>query len=128
MPRCHTARSLPVLMAARRSGARRHNACPPDRRPPRGVSGRKAEAELAELMKALAHPARVHIVRVLLAKESCVAGELASEVPLAASTVSRHLRVLKEAGLVKGEVDGPHRCYCIDRTALDRLRQLLEHL
>lgn len=101
--------------------------CPPDVElpPPEGA---EAEASLARLARALGHPARVRILQVLLSKDSCVAGELAGEVPLAASTVSQHLKVLKEAGLIKGEVDGPRRCYCADRTVLARLKALVANL
>ncbi|RME26666.1 MAG: ArsR family transcriptional regulator [Deltaproteobacteria bacterium] len=88
---------------------------------------RPAEDEaLAALCKALGHPHRVHILRFLLAQDGCVAGEIADQLPIAASTVSRHLSILKEAGLVKGEVDGPRRCYCADRDALANLQSLLE--
>ncbi|MFW6051360.1 MAG: ArsR/SmtB family transcription factor [Myxococcota bacterium] len=102
--------------------------CPEDAPVGGPVRGPEAEAELARLAKALAHPARARILTVLLGKASCVAGELAGEVPLAASTVSQHLKVLKEAGLIKGEVDGPRRCYCVDRSVLARLKVLVEAL
>jgi ArsR family transcriptional regulator len=84
--------------------------------------------DLARLAKALGHPARVRIVKALVARNGCVAGELADELPLAASTVSQHLKILKEAGLIKGEVDGPRRCYCIDRSVLVRLKNLVREL
>ncbi len=104
-------------------------ACPPDApAPPEPLAGDDAEQELARLTRALGHPARVRILRLLLARDTCVAGELALEVPLAASTVSEHLRVLKAAGLIKGEVDGPRRCYCVDRSVLARLKQHVEGL
>lgn len=80
------------------------------------------------LARALAHPARVRILRRLLSSDACVAGSIALDLPLAASTVSQHLKVLKEAGLVKGEVDGPRRFYCADRSVLARLSALLEAL
>ncbi|MCG5051666.1 MAG: metalloregulator ArsR/SmtB family transcription factor [Myxococcales bacterium] len=83
------------------------------------------EQRLSELCRALAHPARVHILGVLLAKNVCVAGELAGQLPLAASTVSEHLRVLKACGLIKGEIDGPRRCYCANRALLDEFKQLV---
>jgi ArsR family transcriptional regulator len=76
----------------------------------------------------MGHPARVRILRVLLARETCVAGELAHEVSLAPSTVSQHLKILKKAGLVKGEVDGPRRCYGVDRSVLSRFQELVEGL
>jgi len=103
--------------------------CPPDESPNRAaLTELDAEGELAKLAKALGHPARVHILRVLLAKDTCVAGELSDELPLAASTVSQHLKLLKDSGLVKGEVDGPRRCYCVDRTVLAHLKSLVERL
>ncbi|MGB0951849.1 MAG: ArsR/SmtB family transcription factor [Planctomycetota bacterium] len=72
------------------------------------------EEEYVGLAKALAHPARLRMVRLLRSMNSCIAGDLAEEVGLAASTVSQHLKQLKEAGWVQGEVDGPRRCYCIN--------------
>lgn len=85
----------------------------------------KADAELAKLAKALGHPARVRILRVLLAQKSCIAGDLQAEVGLAASTVSQHLKSLKEAGWVQGEVDGPRRCYCIATATRARFEALI---
>jgi ArsR family transcriptional regulator len=103
--------------------------CPPDAAPALPVpDGDAADGALAALARAVGHPARVRILRLLLARDTCVAGELAGEVPLAASTVSEHLRILKDAGLVKGEVDGPRRCYCVDRSVLARLKALVETL
>lgn len=82
------------------------------------------------LAKALGHPARVQIVRFLLAQDedSCVCGDICDEIPLAQSTVSQHLKVLKEAGLIVGEVDGPRICYSIDRARLQRVSELLADL
>jgi ArsR family transcriptional regulator len=103
--------------------------CPPDREDPvPAAAAADVEGELAKLAKALGHPARVRILRVLLAKDTCMAGELSDELPLAASTVSQHLKLLKEAGLVKGEVDGPRRCYCVDLTALRHFKKLVREL
>jgi ArsR family transcriptional regulator len=86
------------------------------------------ETELAGLAKALSHPARVRILRVLLSQQSCIAGDLQAEVGLAASTVSQHLKSLKQAGWVQGEVDGPRRCYCIDPATRARFQDLLGEL
>jgi len=83
------------------------------------------EAELAGLAKALSHPARVRILRFLLAQEGCLAGDLQAEVGLAASTVSQHLKQLKEAGWIQGEVDGPRRCYCLNPETRQRFRTLV---
>lgn len=69
---------------------------------------------LAELGKALAHPARVAILQTLAERRGCICGEIVEVLPLAQSTVSQHLNVLKEIGLVMGEIDGPRCCYCID--------------
>lgn len=87
--------------------------------------GPEDEQQLADLCRALGHPARVTILRVLLEKDVCIAGELADLVPLAASTVSQHLKILKDSGLIKGEIDGPRRCYCADRTLFTRFQGLL---
>ncbi|MBL8680430.1 MAG: winged helix-turn-helix transcriptional regulator [Myxococcales bacterium] len=101
--------------------------CPParddvDRRP---VEGDEADEELAALAKAIGHPVRVKIVRILLRTNGCICGDLVGELPVAQSTVSQHLKVLKEAGLIRGEVDGPRVCYCIEPRALKRLRVLV---
>src|SRR5512144_1470823 len=95
---------------------------PPDRRP---VEGAEADEELAVLAKALGHPARVQVVRLLVRREACVCGDIVDELPLAQSTVSQHLKVLKEAGLVKGEIDGARVCYCIEPGGLRRLKALV---
>ncbi len=97
----------------------------PDVRP---VEGPEADIELAELAKALGHPARVQIIRLLVRREACVCGDIVDELPLAQSTVSQHLKVLKEAGLVKGEIDGPRVCYCVEPRALRRLKALVGSL
>jgi ArsR family transcriptional regulator len=97
----------------------------PDVRP---VEGPEADEELANLAKALGHPARVQIMRLLVRREACVCGDIVDELPLAQSTVSQHLKVLKETGLVKGEIDGPRVCYCVEPRTLRRLRALVGSL
>lgn len=92
------------------------------------ASRKNISEELSSFCKALAHPIRVEIVRILDKKTACVCGDLVDQLPVAQSTVSQHLKVLKECGLVVGEVDGPRRCYCLDRTAFDRFKQLVEKL
>lgn len=82
-----------------------------------------SEIRLADLFKALAHPARIAIIKTLAAKEECVCGDLVNELPLAQATVSQHLKALKESGLVKGEVEGVRSCYCINHEKLNQLRQ-----
>ena len=101
--------------------------CPPageqlDLRP---IEGDEADEELAALSKALAHPARVKILRILLRRNGCICGDLVGELPLAQSTVSQHLKILREAGLIRGDVAGPRVCYCIEPQALRRLRALV---
>jgi ArsR family transcriptional regulator len=86
------------------------------------------DAELARLAKALGHPARIRMLRLLAGQTRCFYGSLADEFPLAASTVSQHLRILRDAGLVQGEVDGPRTCYCINRERLARATALLRDL
>ncbi len=81
--------------------------------------------ELARLAWAVAHPTRVRIVRMLIRRKSCVCGEIVDQLPLAQSTVSQHLKILKETGLVQGEVDGPKVCYCIDAETLKKLKSLI---
>lgn len=101
--------------------------CPPakDQVDLRPVEGDAADEELAALAKALGHPARVKIVRILLRESGCICGDIVEELPLAQSTVSQHLKVLKDAGLIRGDVDGPRVCYCIEPHALRRLRALV---
>lgn len=86
------------------------------------------DERLAALCKALAHPHRVHILRFLISQDTCFGGEIAEQLPVAASTVSQHLKLLRQAGLVKGEVDGPRRCYCIEPRHLALFKQLVDAL
>lgn len=83
---------------------------------------------LADLAWAVAHPARVRILRLLINREACVCGEIVAELPLAQSTVSQHLKILKKSGLVQGEIDGPKVCYCIHREKLADLKRLIANL
>lgn len=84
--------------------------------------------DLAKLAWAVAHPARIRIVRLLLSRTSCMCGEIVEEMPLAQSTVSQHLKILKETGLVQGEIDGPRVCYCINQDAMAKLKKLISSL
>ena len=101
--------------------------CPPPSAEPdlRPVEGKEADDELAALAKAIGHPARVQILRILIQKSACICGDIVDELPLAQSTVSQHLKVLKEAGLIRGEVDGPRICYCMEPRTLRRLKVLV---
>jgi ArsR family transcriptional regulator len=94
----------------------------------RPVEGRAADDELAELARALGHPARVQIMRLLGRREACVCGDIVDELPLAQSTVSQHLKVLKEAGLIRGEIAGPRTCYCVEPRTMRRLKALVGSL
>jgi len=80
--------------------------------------------KVADYAKALSHPARVAILRLLMAKQSCVCGEIVDELPLSQSTVSQHLKELKQAGVIKGEIDGPRICYCIHAEAWEAMKTL----
>jgi ArsR family transcriptional regulator, arsenate/arsenite/antimonite-responsive transcriptional repressor len=84
--------------------------------------------QLAKLTWAIAHPARVRIVQLLLSRTSCVCGEIVDQMPLAQSTVSQHLKILKDSGLVQGEIDGPRICYCINQKILKQLKRLVADL
>jgi ArsR family transcriptional regulator, arsenate/arsenite/antimonite-responsive transcriptional repressor len=100
-------------------------ACPSPTRP---ESPMEPDQELARLAKALGHPARVRILRFLLERDECMAGRISEVLPLAQSTVSQHLKVLREAGLIQGEVEGVRICYCADPASIERLQGLLEGL
>jgi ArsR family transcriptional regulator, arsenate/arsenite/antimonite-responsive transcriptional repressor len=97
----------------------------PDVRP---VEGPEADEELADLAKALGHPARVQIMRLLVRREACICGDIVDELPLAQSTVSQHLKVLKGVGLIRGDIDGPRVCYCVEPRVLRRLKALMGSL
>lgn len=92
------------------------------------LSGPAADVQLARFAKALGHPVRVQILRLLAAQEYCVHGDIASHFPLAPSTIAEHLKVLKEAELVRGEIDGPRVCYCVNLQNFERLKRLLDAL
>ena len=83
------------------------------------------EARAVMMLRALANPVRFRIVQILAGRKECVTGELVEALPLAQSSVSEHLAVLKDAGIVQGVVDGPNRCYCLDPEALAFLRGVL---
>lgn len=80
----------------------------------------KREQELAEIAKALSHPARIAILKVLAQKKECICGEIVEVLPLAQSTVSQHLKELLTAGLIEGTMDGPRSCYCINWKAFEK--------
>jgi len=90
------------------------------------VEGSAADDELAAFGKAIAHPTRVRILRMLARKEARMCSHIVDELPLAQSTVSEHLRILRSAGLVQANENGPRVSYCIVPSALTRLKALLE--
>ena len=83
---------------------------------------------LTERLRALAHPARLEILRVLADRGRCVCGEVVEVMPLAQATVSQHLKILKEAGLVRGRIDGRSSCYCLDPDGVAGLREAFDNL
>ena len=83
------------------------------------------ENRIADLARALGHPARVAILQFLAEQNSCICGEIVDRLPLSQATVSQHLAELKRVGLIKGSIEGPRVCYCIDRKAWNEAKQLL---
>lgn len=83
---------------------------------------------IATYAKAMAHPARVAILRLLIQRQACVCGDIVDELPLSQSTVSQHLKELKEAGLIKGDIEGAKVCYCIDDTEMNAAKNALQGL
>lgn len=81
--------------------------------------------KIARYSKALAHPARIAILQILIKKQACICGDIVDELPLSQSTVSQHLKELKEAGLIKGEIEGAKVCYCIDEKEWESARLYL---
>jgi ArsR family transcriptional regulator, arsenate/arsenite/antimonite-responsive transcriptional repressor len=105
--------------------------CPPDATPPAAVLGppldtAEADAELAGFAKAIGHPVRVRILRMLAQREAQMCSHIVDELPLAQSTVSEHLRILRSAGLIRANESGSRVGYCIVPSALQRLKSLLE--
>jgi ArsR family transcriptional regulator, arsenate/arsenite/antimonite-responsive transcriptional repressor len=82
--------------------------------------------ELAIIAKALAHPARVAIVEYLIKVNSCVCGDIVNELPLAQPTISQHLKELKNAGIIKGSIEGNSICYCLNLEALQKLEIFIQ--
>lgn len=85
------------------------------------------DARIAQLAKALAHPARVQIIRTLARRTTCIGCDIVEEIGLAASTTSEHLRILKEAGLIVGQIERPRVCYSLNPAALRPLASFLDH-
>lgn len=83
----------------------------------------KTQNRIAGMMKALGHPARIAIIEYLLKVNVCICGDIVGELPLAQATVSQHLKELKNAGIIKGSIEGTTVCYCIDEKAIEILKQ-----
>ena len=88
----------------------------------------KKEQELAAIAKALSHPARIAILKVLAQRNECICGEIVEVLPLAQSTVSQHLKELKTAGLIEGTLEGPRSCYCINWKAFEKFSAAITSL
>ena len=88
----------------------------------------KTDIELAEIAKALSHPARIKILKILNDLNSCMVGSIVDLLPLSQSTVSQHLKELKRVGLIKGEIEGPKICYCINSVVLENAKEELNKL
>jgi ArsR family transcriptional regulator len=102
--------------------------CTPSEAEPLPTSEVEIDERLAGLAKAIAHPARVQILHILSRRTTCMCGDIVGEMTLAQSTVSEHLRILRNARLIKGEIDGPRVCYCINQAVLDQLKLLIQGL
>jgi len=88
----------------------------------------REEKKIANLAKALSHPVRVKILTILNEKDICMCGELVELLPLAQSTVSQHLKELKKAGLIRGDIDGPKICYCLDKKVIANAKDMFANL
>ncbi|MFZ6033951.1 MAG: ArsR/SmtB family transcription factor [Melioribacter sp.] len=86
------------------------------------------EVWLADVAKALSHPARLKILKFLNKMDSCMVGSIVEHLPLAQSTVSQHLKELKRVGLIDGEIDGPKICYCVNKKKLQRAKKQFDKL
>lgn len=83
---------------------------------------------VAKYAKALSHPARIAILKLLIQKQACICGDIVGELPLSQSTVSQHLKELKDAGLIRGEIEGAKVCYCIDEKEWNIAKNYLNEL
>ena len=89
---------------------------------PKTAEFSKIEIEIAEIAKALSHPARLKILKILYDLNSCMVGSIVDLLPLSQSTVSQHLKELKRVGLIKGEIEGPKICYCINPEVMGKVK------
>jgi len=88
----------------------------------------KKQNETAMLAKALGHPARVAIVEYLIKANTCICGDIVNKLPLAQPTISQHLKALKNAGIIKGEIEGNSICYCMDKKAIEKIARYFSDL
>lgn len=102
--------------------------CSPEKPKKKVKNKQENQILLSQYAKALGHPIRVQILRFLKKQEACICGDVVDALPLAQATVSQHLKVLKEAGLVRGTISGPATCYCIDHAAIKELQSLIKQL
>lgn len=84
--------------------------------------------EIALLLKAMAHPARIAIVEYLLKVNACICGDIVNEIPLAQPTISQHLKELKNAGIIKGTIEGNTVCYCLEGKTINKLQTYFSHI
>ena len=84
--------------------------------------------EIAIMAKALGHPARVAIMEYLIKVDSCICGDIVNELPLSQPTVSQHLKELKNAGLIKGNIEGTAICYCVDEKGVEKIKGFFSHM
>ena len=84
--------------------------------------------QLASFAKAFAHPARIAIIQQIIKNKTCIVGSLADKLPLSQSTISQHLKELKTSGIIKGEIDGPSICYCINEGTWNKAKKMLTNL
>lgn len=85
------------------------------------------QVQTADFAKALGHPARIAILEILAKRDTCICGDITEQLPLAQSTVSQHLKALKSAGIIKGEIDGIRTCYCLDEKTISDLQEIMNN-
>ena len=86
------------------------------------------EIQLSEIAKAMSHPARIRILNILFENNVCITGDIVDQMPLSQSTVSQHLAELKKVGLIKGEIEGPKTCYCLDNKVVSLAKNSINNL
>ncbi|MEZ4799714.1 MAG: metalloregulator ArsR/SmtB family transcription factor [Flavobacteriales bacterium] len=88
----------------------------------------KSQNEISAIAKAIGHPARVAIIEYLMKVDACICGDIVDELPLAQATVSQHLKELKNAGIIKGNIEGNAICYCLDEKAIGKLNSFFQKI